>query len=91
MFNRTACDDVVVDEVSLARLTCVAPMGAGRTPLIVQVGSQSGTFAFVYDRPRVTRVTPSPLDAEAPGVVQVMVLFRNAVAAGCRRHALLSR
>ena len=69
--NNTACRDVTVDPISLASLTCIAPMGAGRVSLLVQVGSEYGGFTFVYDRPSVLSISPSPMDAEVGGVLQV--------------------
>jgi hypothetical protein len=58
----------ITDGVGLGSLTCLAPAGPGigaNVQLVVAVqGSGTGSHNFVYAAPNVTRVAPSPCNAE---------------------------
>jgi hypothetical protein len=80
------CVGVVVNS-AFTSVTCTAPRGAGVLPLFVEVGGLTGTLSFAYDPPVVLAVTPSPMDAGAPGTLTVRA-FRPCASVFARRVLL---
>ena len=69
--NHSLCADVTVDGTAHNQLTCVAPSGSGRVALRVVVGGGTATYFFAYDRPSISHVVSSPMDAAVEGMLQV--------------------
>ena len=72
--NGSDCANVTVAE-SCASLSCVAPVGAGVTFMVVTVAELQGTTTFAYDPPVVTHLSESPVDAAS--VVSIDVFGTN--------------
>ena len=74
LINGSACTNVVVNVVTLASLTCVAPMGAGTVIVYVIVDALSGSIQFAYDAPVLHRISASPRDAASTSTLTVRCL-----------------
>jgi hypothetical protein len=72
--NQSCSAVTITDPVSLTSFSCVAPPGPGIGDVQLRVVVQSGGVAstpFLYDAPRVTRVSPSPCHSNTTCVVSI--------------------